>query len=256
VIPDQQTLHPLVSDEEVASVRSRAIINVADVLGREGLSGDRVRVELIEDDEIDRGLVSAATQLSLDALIVGRRARRDEEPIVRLGEVTRRVLRRLPTPVIVVPPDYGSRHDRGLGEGPVMLATDLSEHGAPAAKFAQDLATRLDRELLLVHGTRAFLWAVSYVPTATMEQLQQRSTDEASQSLQRWAAAQGLGGARQHVFTGDPAKQLVQIAQAEDAAVIVTGSRSLGPVERLFLASVSSEVAAAATCPVAVVPGL
>ena len=54
---------------------------------------------------------------------------------------------------------------------------------------------------------------------------------------------------------GDPAKRLLELAQAQDAALLVTGSRMLGPVERLFLSSVSSEVAAAASCPVAVVPG-
>lgn len=255
VLPDQQTLHPLVTDEEVATFRQRAIVNVADVLAREGLSGERVRVELVEDDEIARGLTESAAPLGVDALIIGRRAKRDEDPIVRLGEVTRRALRRLPVPIIVVPPDYGDRHDRGLGEGPIILATDLSEHAAPAAEFARDLAARLDRELLVAHGTQAFHWAVSYIPNATMNELQQRATDEAGQSLQRWAASHGLGAARRHVFVGDPAKQLVQLAYTEDAAMLVTGSRVLGPVERLFLASVSSEVAAAATCPVAVVPG-
>jgi nucleotide-binding universal stress UspA family protein len=255
VLPDRQTLHPLVTDEEIAAFRKQAITNVTDVLAREGLSGERVRVELVEDDEIDRGLIEAAPRLGVDALILGRRARRDEDPIVRLGEVTRRALRRLPVPIIVVPPDYGDPDDRGLGEGPIILATDLSEHGALAAKFAQDLAARLDRELLLAHGTQAFHWSVSYIPTTTMDKLLQQARDEAGRSLQQWAAAHGLGGARQHVFMGDPAKQLVQIAYAEDAAMLVTGSRMLGPVERLFLASVSSEVAAAATCPVAVVPG-
>jgi nucleotide-binding universal stress UspA family protein len=256
VIPDQQILHPMVTDEEVESFRKQAIANVIDVLAREGLSGERVRVKLREDDEIARALIHAAPELGMDALILGRRAKREEDPIVRLGEVTRRVLRRLPVPIIVVPPDYGSRRDRGLGEGPVIFATDLSEHGAPAAKFAQTLAARLDRELLLAHGTQAFHWAISYMPSTALDELQQNARKGASQSLQQWAASHELGGARQHVFMGDPAKQLVQLAYTEDAAMIVTGSRVLGPIERVFLASVSSEVAASATCPVAVVPGV
>jgi nucleotide-binding universal stress UspA family protein len=96
---------------------------------------------------------------------------------------------------------------------------------------------------------------VSYMPTATMSQLEQRARDDAEVALQQWAAGRELSGARRHVFVGDPVKQLLQLAFNEDAAVLVTGSRRLGPVERLFLASVSSEIAAGARCPVAIVPG-
>lgn len=255
VLPDQQTLHPLVTDEEVEAIRKRTILNVTDVLAREGLTGARVQVELVENNEIERGLVDAASRLELDALILGRRARSDEEPIVRLGSVTRRVLRRLPVPVIVVPPDYGSSRERGLGEGPIVLATDLSEHCAPAGEFAQELATRLDRELLLVHGTQPYRWTLTYLPSSTLDELQQRAADDAARELERWAVAHGLGNARRHLIIGDAAKQIVQTAAAEDAAVIVTGSRMLGTIERLFLASISSEIAAVASCPVAVVPG-
>lgn len=263
VVPDHELLHPFVTHEDAVEIHKRAVRHVTEVMAKEGLAGEQVRVELIEDDEIARGLSEAAGRLRLDGLIIGRRAKRDEDPIVRLGEVTRRVLRRLPTPVIVVPPDYGQPQtenpgggaDRGLGEGPIILATDLSDHAAPAARFAQELAARLDRELLLAHGTQAFHWGVSYIPAATMDQLQAQARKAAAHKLEAWAAALGIRDARTHVFMGDPAKHLLQLAYAEDAAMLVTGSRMLGPVERLFLASVSSEVAAAASCPVAVVPG-
>jgi nucleotide-binding universal stress UspA family protein len=261
VVPDHEVLNPFVTHEDAVEIHKRAVRHVTEVMAKEGLAGAQVRVELVEDNEIARGLSEAAERLGLDALIVGRRAKRDEDPIVRLGEVTRRVLRRLPTPVIVVPPDYGqpqspgSSADPGLGEGPIILATDLSDHAAPAARFAQELATRLDRELLLAHGTQAFHWGVSYIPAATMDQLQAQARKAAAHKLDQWAAALGIQGARTHVFMGDPAKHLLQLAYSEDAAMLVTGSRMLGPVERLFLASVSSEVAAAASCPVAVVPG-
>ncbi|HLT34936.1 MAG TPA: universal stress protein [Enhygromyxa sp.] len=254
VIPDQQLLHPLVTPEEADESRELAVRHVTEVMAREGLTGERVRVELAEDDEIERGLSEAAIRLGVDALIIGRRARRDEDPVVRLGPVTRRILRRLPAPVIVVPPDYGDRSDGGLGEGPVILGVELEEHDAAAAKFAVELAARLDRELLLAHGTSAYHWGVSYMPTATMEKIEQHARDAAAVALQQWAAEHELGGARQRVFVGDPVKQLLELANSEDAAVLVTGSRMLGPVERLFLASVSSELAAGSRCPVAVVP--
>src|SRR5690606_36849751 len=141
------------------------------------------------------------------------------------------VLRRLPAPVIVVPPDYGDRETHGLGDGPVILGADLSAQCVAAAKFAQDLATRLDRRLLLAHGTQAFNWGVSYIPAATMTQLQDQARDSANNKLAAWAKANGISDAEQVVFMGDPAKHLLQLAYEKDAAVLVTGSRMLGPVE-------------------------
>ncbi|NJK31386.1 MAG: universal stress protein, partial [Deltaproteobacteria bacterium] len=82
-------------------------------------------------------LLERAAMLELDALLVGRRARRDEDPIVRLGEVTRRVVRKLPAPVIVVPPDFGDDARDLLGSGPIILATDLSDHCIAAAPLRQ-----------------------------------------------------------------------------------------------------------------------
>jgi nucleotide-binding universal stress UspA family protein len=255
VMPDPGFLHPLVTAEEVREIRERIMADVAQLLADEGLSDERSHVELVEDDKVDRGLAECAARLHVGALVVGRRAKRDEDPIVRLGEITRRLLRRLPVPLIVVPPDFGDDRDRGFGEGPIMVGVDLTDHCTPAVLFAADLARRLDRPLLLAHATQAFHWGVSYVPTGTIQQLHARARDTAANGLREWVAPLGLSNAEQHVFMGDPAKGLLQIAAEKDATMLVTGSRMLGPIERLFLASVSSEVAAGASCPVAVVPG-
>jgi nucleotide-binding universal stress UspA family protein len=51
---------------------------------------------------------------------------------------------------------------------------------------------------------------------------------------------------------GDPAEQIVSEAQAGEYDLVVVGSRGRGPVGRLLLGSVSTEVVAAAPCPVLV----
>ena len=136
----------------------------------------------------------------------------------------------------------------------MIVGVDLSEHCAAAVRFGADLAARLGAPLLLAHGTQAFHWGVSYIPAATMDRLQEQAREAAANELREWAAPLGVE-AEHRVFMGDPAKKLLELGWQLDAPVLVTGSRLLGPVERLFLASVSSEVAAAASCPVAVVPG-
>ncbi|KIG17446.1 Universal stress protein family protein [Enhygromyxa salina] len=254
-LPDLELLHPLVNQAEAKQMHEKVASQITALMAQAGHNPAQVRVELVEDAEIERGLAEASVRLGVDALVIGRRANRDEDPIVRLGEVARKILRRLPVPVVVVPPDFGSEGDPGLGDGPVIVGVDLTGHGATATRFAAGLAKKLGRPLMLAHGTQAFAWGISYIPAASMETLQAQTRAGAGQKLREWAGEMGLEDAKQHVFMGDPAKQLSELAVAEDAAILVTGSRMLGVVERLFLSSVSSELAATARCPVAVVPG-
>ena len=56
------------------------------------------------------------------------------------------------------------------------------------------------------------------------------------------------------IWEGDPAEAILEASHAEDADVIVLGSRPRLNVRRLILGSVSSEVAKRATCDVIVIP--
>jgi nucleotide-binding universal stress UspA family protein len=258
VLPCLERLHPMVNQAQAQLTRDQVAEQVAALLAREGLAEANTRVELIEDDDVERGLSQASVRLGVDALIVGRRAKRDEDPLVRLGEVTRRLLRKLPVPILVTPPDFGAPGDPGMGHGPVIVGVDLAEHCKTAIEFAAPIAARLGRPLLLAHGTSVPSWGISYMPPAGMDQLRAQARKEATTKLREWVDTLELGTVEvgTHVFTGDPARQLLELAHAGDAALLVTGSRMLGPVERLFLSSISSELAAAARCPVAVVPGI
>ncbi len=253
VMPNAERLHPLVSREQIAAIREQIHVDVELLFRRAGAEAE-VEVSLLEDDRPELALVELAGRRHFDALIIGRRARRDDDPLVRLGEISRRILRKLPTPVIVVPPDFGA-DAAPLDPGPVVLATDLDEHGGAAARFAKQMAARLGRPLLVAHGTEAFNWGVSYIPAETFEVMLDQARARARTKLHAWVVAQGLEGAREHVFLGDPARNLAQLVEDEQAALLVTGSRKLGPVERIFLASVSSELAGSTRCPTAVVPG-
>jgi nucleotide-binding universal stress UspA family protein len=252
VMLDPEFFEPLIEGNELRSLRQRIATDVEQSLAQAGL--ERASVQLIEEGDVDRGLADGVTRLHVDVLVIGRRAKRDEDSFVRLGEVTRRLLRRLPAPLVVVPPDFGEPSDRGFGEGPIVVGVDLGQDCTAAVLFAADLAARLGRSLLLAHGIQAFHWGASYVAAETIERVRTQAREKAAAALREWAAPLGLGDVRQQVFVGDPAKQLLQLATDEDATMLVTGSRMLGPIERLFLASVSTEVAAGARCPVAVVP--
>jgi nucleotide-binding universal stress UspA family protein len=72
--------------------------------------------------------------------------------------------------------------------------------------------------------------------------------------LERWATQHGITGLRGVISEGMVAEELTSLVKAEDALMLVAGSRKLNALERLFITSVGTELAASASCPIAVVP--
>lgn len=254
VIPAPTFFEPVLETGELATIREQVARNVTRLLSGAGIAEAAQQVEVVEAETIEGGLSDVADARKLDLLVIGRRARRGEDPIVRLGEVTRRVLRRLPVPLVIVPPEFGDAWagDPGLGAGPIILATDLSEHGEAAGELAKSLSARMSRPLLLAHGTDAFSWGVSYLSPAAKARIEAEVRERADAELAAWAEARGLGEAERHVFIGDPVKGVLRLVAERDPAMLVTGSRGLGPLQRAIGASVSTELAASAPVPVAV----
>lgn len=196
--------------------------------------------------------VLAAAAKQVDGLILGRLAPRGKDRILRLGGVARRLLRRLPAPTLVVPPDLGTEQ---VGKGPIILACDAKDDSLGAARFATRMAELLGRELLLAHVVpMPYGWSVGYLPPESVKQVRADLRANGERTLERWATQHGLTGYRGVVAEGIVSEELARLGTHEDALMIVTGSRRLNAVERLFVTSVGSELAACTSAPVAVVP--
>ena len=101
-----------VRDGAVASARA-----ALQATGAEAIVGaPRIVVGRVADEE----LAEAARAEGATALVVGRMAKRGESPVVRLGRVARRLVRSLPLPVVVVPPDPPAPQ---IGDGPIVAPT-------------------------------------------------------------------------------------------------------------------------------------
>jgi nucleotide-binding universal stress UspA family protein len=203
-------------------------------------------VQVVEADRAEVGLARAAEGAA--GLVIGRAAPSEGPSLLRLGATARRVLRGLPAPVIVVPPDWVA-----VGAGPVLVATDLEETSAGAVEFAQQFAARHRRPLELVHVGAAHY--NDFIDELEPRWLAAREIYRADvvDTVREWAVERGLTGAR-HVVYGEPSQQIAALAQARDAALVIVGSRRLGTVARAFLSSTASALASFAACPVAVVP--
>jgi nucleotide-binding universal stress UspA family protein len=227
-------------------------VQVARKLAEERIAGVGTAldaVEVIEAERAEDGLQGAASRA--DALVIGRQAPRGERPLIRLGRVARRLLRRLPAPMFVVPPDLP---ESALATGSIVLATDLERASAAALELATRLARVHARPLVVAHvGEPRHSDLLDELEPRWLAQREEfRASVE--QLFASWAEAHGLGGVRRVLEFGAVPETLADIAARERAAVVVLGSRRLSTVERVFTTSTASAVAGLCPCAVAVAP--
>jgi len=234
-------------DELVASAERSA----KDSLRELGVSERFAEVHVLQGESAEQALPVAAAYHACEGIILGRQASREGMALSRLGRVARRVLRRLPRPVIIVPPDVVPPADPGA---PIVAACSLDDDCAAAVEFAIEMAERLARPLVLVHVVpHPDDYGARVLPAESLARLAREHQEEGEQRLAEWSSRRGIA-ASLVVVQGETVRQLIEVARQRGAAMIVAGSRRLNTFERVFLTSSASQTAAAAPCAVAVVP--
>lgn len=203
---------------------------------REELEADAGRVEL----EAGRGpaasvLLAAAARTEVDLLVVGARGRGGFRGLL-LGSVSQECVEHSPCPVVVL------RGDPDPLGGPIVIGLDGSEGAARALEWAIDLAEATGAPIVAVH--------------APMLGANNAMMDAARESLEQWCAAIGERSVpfEMRIEPGDPRTALEHVADETGAALLVVGTRGLGPVRGLLLGSVAGYVARYAERPIAIVP--
>jgi nucleotide-binding universal stress UspA family protein len=136
----------------------------------------------------------------------------------------------------------------------IVCAVDESDAIDDVVRVAQALASALRGRLVLVHvAPPTEAPGVSAAP-AGQERLREEELADARALLEDLAGRLDAGDAEQRAEVGSPADRIVAIADEEDAALVVIGSRGRGDVKSALLGSVSHGVASKATCPVVIVP--
>ena len=141
-----------------------------------------------------------------------------------------------------------------LWAGRVVVGVDASEQSREAAVWAAREASLHQVGLTLVHTVLPPAAASSFGPGMpvgldAMDELITRATAE----LEAIAATLPVSDVRTKVEIGSPSGALLEAS--EEAELVVIGSRGHGGFAGLLLGSVSTQVAAHATCPVVVVRG-
>ena len=144
----------------------------------------------------------------------------------------------------------------------IVCGVDGSPDSQIALNVAARLAERLNLGLVVAHVaepayvpyTAAARFGGSAGRQALMEEVESQE-ELAERLLEQVVAAAGVDGDRR-TAVGVPAERLAEIADEEDAELIVVGSRGngRGAFKAAFLGNVSNALVGVARCPVLIVP--
>ena len=212
------------------------------------LAPGAVDVRLMEGGVRER-LLQAAEEWKADLIVLGARGLGGVERAL-LGSVSLSVARDARCAVMIV---------KGAAKAlqRVVVGLDGSEHSRHALSFMASLPLAADTELLLV-GVAETTHLPRSAPTLVADQLRafiaEIDEEEKTRKQQILVDAENTINRRGRVqlrsVVGNPPDEIVAVAKATGAQLIVLGSRGLGRLQRLVLGSVSESVLLQSECTV------
>ncbi|MCY0859002.1 MAG: universal stress protein [Sulfolobaceae archaeon] len=136
----------------------------------------------------------------------------------------------------------------------ILLAYDGSENAKRAMNVAIDLAKRYNALLEVVEVVdTAALASVGFapIPSEVFDSLYKKAQSDVNEVVEK-ASKENIK-VKGTVLEGDPAGTILDYANKNNVDLIVTGSRGLSTLKRLFLGSVSTRIVTEAKMPVLVV---
>jgi nucleotide-binding universal stress UspA family protein len=256
--PPVQSVPDLVGQERLREHAVRQGLEVLDQVARSG-GRDGDAAHMVELGKPAERLAAVGFAHGADMIVVGSRGRRAVAAAL-LGSVSRELISISPCPVLVIPPGAAAparqRSSDRLRATSVVCGIDGSAESHYAAEAASQLAWRMDNRLVLAH---AYPPATTYGDRAFRRQL------AAGPLLAQWraglkhlnAAAEALTSLPEPELSlepGDPATELLRVAERERAELLVVGSHDQGRVESALYGSVALKLASSASIPILVVP--
>ena len=196
-------------------------------------------------------IVTVAEDLPADLVVMGTHGCAGFRPC-ELGSVAETVLRRVHCPVLTVP---GQAHDRPGPEAfkTIVCATDFSPAAVAAVRYAACLAKAVGVRLILAHvidpGKKSALEEPSKGFVVGYENSARLMLRDALPAHEGFSVEEVVGW-------GLPAPEILELATAQDAGVIVIGMHGRSFRDLMAFGSVAHELVLESTCPVLTVRSL
>jgi nucleotide-binding universal stress UspA family protein len=136
----------------------------------------------------------------------------------------------------------------------IVCGVDGSVESRVALRVAAQMSGQRGLRLVVAHVSQAAVVTPAYGVGIAVERPGPDELRAAGAFLEQIAREEGLGDAALRPLHGIPAERLADLADEEEAELIVVGSRGRGAFKAAFLGSVSMDLIGVARCPVLVVP--
>jgi nucleotide-binding universal stress UspA family protein len=233
---------PVLTEDERATARQQVL---------EFIGGERDDTRIvIESGEATRGILTAASTLPADLIVIGTHGIGGFEHLL-LGSVTEKVLRRTACPVLTVPPR--ARSTSRLPFRRVLCPVDFSDSSLAALELALSLAREGDAELTILH---VFEQSADEEPLANRPIVapEYRRELEAEFTARLHALVpQNVGDScrlQARTGHGKAYREILGVATEDQADLIVMGVHGRNALDVMLFGSTTNQVVRRATCPV------
>jgi nucleotide-binding universal stress UspA family protein len=218
--------------------------------------GVRVRPAVYEGRVVPE-ILERARAWPADLLVMGTHGRGGFERWV-LGSVTEKVLRKAPCPVVTVPPPAGGLHpSEAVLVRRILCPVDFSGPSVAALHHALRLAEESAAEITLLHVLE---WLVEEEPGARIAgfdvpEFRRYLERDAREKLHGLVPSDARDWCRieESVLGGRPWREILKVAEAREADIVVMGVRGRHPIDLALFGSTTHHVVRGASCPVLVV---
>jgi nucleotide-binding universal stress UspA family protein len=209
-----------------------------------------------ESASVYREILTQADAVDADLIVIGSHGRSGFERLL-IGSTTEKVLRKAHCPVMVVPRRFEDALTGAAHFKRILCPVDFSRSSAAALTYAISLAQEADAELTLLN--------VVEIPTGMYEAAGfdvarfQRATEVASAARLRELIPDPVRTfctVDTVVSEGRASHEILGVAAARGADLIVMGVRGRGALDLMVFGSNTHHVIQSATCPVLTIHGL
>jgi len=198
-------------------------------------------------------IIEAAEEYQVDLVVLGSKGLTGLAGFM-LGSVARNVAKHARRSVLVA---RELRHDLQR----VLLAVDGSSHGVQAARFAARLPLPADTVIQVVqvvytHQPYAVVAPEFLVEYSTAMNEAEKQEKAAAEALTRSICDRLIAGGKKAeplVLRGDPADEILKLAEQNESDLVIAGARGVSLIEGLLVGSVADRLLKRAPCSVLLV---
>jgi nucleotide-binding universal stress UspA family protein len=207
----------------------------------------------VEEGNVTTEILSEADGLHAELIVIGTHGRSGFDRLA-LGSVAEKVLRRASCPVLTVPP---ADTLVPVADGPpfrrIVCAVDFSDASLKALEHALSLAQEDDAQLFITHVIDwpddstlppALAQAVANTRHDWEESKRRQLQQLVPEAVRTWCAPEPV------LRVGSPARELLRVAEDQDADLIVMGVHGRGAIDRALFGSTTQKVLRDARCAV------